>query len=128
MSDKVLLVTAPDDTPIDAIRLLLVDLTPEHTQLISDALNEFTAIPNIVAYIWRSSDPVDWLLDKKHKSHGIIFNADSEDHMITGYMAAQSNSHYFGMLKTLRNVNNNAIYNVNDCASLINNLIIRYEQ
>ena len=127
MSDKVLLVTAPDDTPIDAIRILLVDLTPEHTQLISDALNEFTSIPNIVAYIWRTSDPVDWLLDKKHKSHTIIFNADSEDHMITGYMAAQSNSHYFGMLKTLRNVNNNAIYNVNDCVSLINNLIIRYE-
>ena len=127
MSDKVLLVTVPDDTAIDAIRILLVDLTPEHTQLISDALNEFTAIPNIVAYIWRTSDPVDWLLDKKHKSHSIIFNADSEDHMITGYMAAQSNSHYFGMLKTLRNVNNNAIYSVNDCVSLINNLIIRYE-
>jgi len=127
MSDKVLLVTAPDDTPIDAIRILLVDLAPEHTQLISDALNEFTAIPNIVAYIWKLGDSVDWLLDKKHKSHSIIFNADSEDHMITGYMAAQSNSHYFGMLKTLRNVNNNAIYNVNDCVSLINNLIIRYE-
>ena len=127
MSDKVLLVTAPDDTPIDAIRILLVDLTPEHTQLISDALNEFTSIPNIVAYIWRIGDPVDWLLDKKHKSHSIIFNADSEDYMITGYMAAQSNSQYFGILKTLRNVNNNAIYNINDCVKLINNLIIRYE-
>ena len=127
MSDKVLLVTAPDDTPIDAIRILLVDLTPEHTQLISDALNEFTAIPNIVAYIWKTDDSPDWLLDKKHKSHSIIFNADCEDHMITGYMAAQSNSHYFGVLKTLRSVNNNAIYNVNDCVSLINNLIIRYE-
>ena len=48
MTDKVLLVTAPDDTPIDAIRILLVDLVPEHTQMISDALNEFTSIPNIV--------------------------------------------------------------------------------
>ena len=127
MSDKVLLVTAPDDTPIDAIRILLVDLTPEHTQLISDALNEFTAIPNIVTYIWREGESIDWLLDKKHKSHSIIFNAESNDHMIVGYMSAQSNSHYFGLLKTLRNVNNNAIYNVNDCVTLINNLIIRYE-
>jgi hypothetical protein len=127
MSDKVLLVTAPDDTAIDAIRLLLVDLAPEHSQLISDSLNEFTAIPNIVAYIWKSGDSVDWLLDKKHKSHSIVFNAESNDHMIVGYMSAQLNSHYFGMLKTLRNVNNNAIYNVNDCVSLINNLIIRYE-
>ena len=127
MSDKVLQVTAPDDTAIDAIRLLLVDLAPEHSQLISDALNEFTAIPNIVAYIWKSGDSIDWLLDKKHKSHSIVFNAESNDHMIVGYMSAQLNSHYFGMLKTLRNVNNNAIYNVNDCVSLINNLIIRYE-
>ena len=127
MSDKVLLVTAPDDTAIDAIRLLLVDLAPEHSQLISDALNEFTAIPNIVAYIWKSGDSIDWLLDKKHKSQSIVFNAESNDHMIVGYMSAQLNSHYFGMLKTLRNVNNNAIYNVNDCVSLINNLIIRYE-
>jgi hypothetical protein len=127
MSDKVLLVTAPDDTPIDAIRILLVDLTPEHTQLISDALNEFTSIPNIVTYIWRTGDPVDWLLDKKHKSHSIIFNADCENYMILGYMSAQSNSHYFCTLKTLHTVNNNAIYNVNDCVNLINNLIIRYE-
>jgi hypothetical protein len=127
MSDKVLLVTAPDDTPIDAIRILLVDLTPEHTQLISDALNSFVSIPNIVTYIWRHGDSVDWMLDKKHKSHSIIFNADCEDHMVTGYMAAQSNSHYVGTLKTLRNVNNNAIYNVNDCVTIINNLIIRYE-
>lgn len=127
MSDKVLLVTAPDDTPIDAIRILLVDLTPEHTQVISNALNEFTSIPNIVTYIWKNGDSIDWLLDKKHKSFCIIFNADCENHMILGYMSAQSNSHYFGTLKTLRNVNNNAIYNVNDCVNLINNLIIRYE-
>ena len=127
MSDKVLLVTAPDDTPIDAIRLLLADLSPAHTQVISDAFNSFTSIPNLVTYIWKDGDSIDWMLDKKHKSHCIIFNADCENQMITGYMAAQSNSHYFGMLKTLRNVNNNAIYNVNDCVTLINNLIIRYE-
>ena len=127
MSDTVLLVTAPDDTPIDAIRILLVDLSPDHTQVISDAFNSFTSIPNLVTYIWKDGDSIDWMLDKKHKSHCIIFNADCENQMITGYMAAQSNSHYFGMLKTLRNVNNNAIYNVNDCVTLINNLIIRYE-
>ena len=89
MTDKVLLVTAPDDSPIDAIRILLVDLTQDHTQLISNAINQFTSIPNIVAYIWHPSDPTDWLLDKKHKSHAIVFNADCENHIITGYMAAQ---------------------------------------
>ena len=128
MTDKVLLVTAPDDTSIDAIRILLVDLVPEHTQIISDALNEFTSIPNIVTYIWRHGDAVDWMMDKKHKSHCVIFNAHSEDHIIIGYMAAQSNAHYFGTLKTFDKVNNNAIYTVNDCVSIINNLITRYEQ
>ena len=127
MTDKVLLVTAPDDSAIDAIRILLVGLDQGHTQVISDALNQFTSIPNIVAYIWQQGDSVDWLLDKKHKSHAIIFNSDCENHMIVGYMAAQSNSHYFGILKTLQAVNNNAIYNVNDCVNIINNLIIRYE-
>jgi hypothetical protein len=127
MTDKVLLVTAPDDSPIDAIRILLVDLNQEHTQLISNALNEFASIPNFVIYIWRAGDPIDWLLDKKHKSHSIIFNADCEDHMITGYMAAQLHSHYFGTLKSLTPINNNAIYNVNDFVNIINNLIVRYE-
>lgn len=127
MSDKVFLVTAPDDTPIDAIRILLVDLSPEHTQLISDAFNQFVSIPNIVTYIWRHGESTDWLLDKKHKSHSIIFNAESEDHTIVGYMAAQSNSHYFGTLKTLFRVNNNAIYTADEVVSIVNNLIVRYE-
>lgn len=127
MTDKVLLVTSPDDSPIDAIRILLVDLAQEHTQLISDALTEFSSIPNFVIYVWRAGDPIDWLLDKKHKSHSIIFNAECEDHMIIGYMAAQLHSHYFGTLRSLKNINNNAIYTVDDCVNIINNLIIRYE-
>jgi hypothetical protein len=95
--------------------------------MISDALNEFTSIPNIVTYIWRHGDAVDWMMDKKHKSQCVIFNAHSDQHMIIGYMAAQSNSHYFGTLKTFDKVNNNAIYTVNDCVNIINNLITRYE-
>lgn len=127
MTDKVLLVTAPDDTPVDAIRILLLDLDSEQSQIISDAVNQFTSIPNIVFYVWKNGDSVDWLLDKKHKSHSIVFNADCENHLILGYIAAQLNSHYFGILKTLRPVNNNAIYTVNDAVNIINNLIIRYE-
>lgn len=128
MSDKILLVTAPDDSPVDAIRILLVGLTPEHTRMISDTFTGLASIPNFVLYIWQPGDSIDWLLDKKHKSHSIIFNADClYNDLVIGYMAAQSNSHYFGVLKTLRNINNNAIYNTDDCASIVNNLIIRYE-
>ena len=127
MTDKVLLVTAPDDTPVDAIRILLVDLNAEQSQIISDAINQFASIPNVVFYVWKNGDSIDWLLDKKHKSHSIVFNADCENHLILGYIVAQLNSHYFGILKTLQPVNNNAIYTVNDAVNIINNLIIRYE-
>ena len=127
MTDKVLLVTSPDDTVVDAVRLLLVDLSPEHTKLISDALGTFTAVPNIVVYMWKMGDPIDWLFDKKQKSQAIIFNADCYNELIIGYLAAQSKSYYFGTLKTLQKVNNNAIYNTDECISIINNLLMRYE-
>ena len=127
MSDKVLLVTAPDDVSVDAIRILLVDLEPDQSQLISDAVNKFSSIPNIVFYVWKAGDSVDWLIDKKHKSHSIVFNAGCNDHLILGYITAQLNSHYFGILKTLHQVNNNAIYSVDDVVNIIDNLIIRYE-
>lgn len=127
MTDKVLLVTSPDDTPIDAIRILLIDLDPSQSQLVSDAVNKFSSIPNLVFYIWKSGDPIDWLVDKKHKSHSIFFNANSDNDLVLGYIIAQLNSHYFGILKSFRQVNNNAIYTVDDIVNIIENLIIRYE-
>jgi len=127
MSDKVLLVTAPDDTSIDAIRILLVNLTQDQTQIISDTIKEFTSIPNLVLYVWNDDHEYSWLFDKKQKSQIIIFNAESANDLVVGYLAAHHKSHYFGTLKTLAIVNKNAIYNVNDCVNLLNNLIIRYE-
>ena len=64
MPDKVLVVTFPDDVIIDAKRILLFDPTAEQTQLISSCLsaNEFGC--DIVFYIWRFGDDIDWLLDK----------------------------------------------------------------
>jgi hypothetical protein len=109
MTDKVILVTPPDDILIDGIRILLVDLNSEQTQLISDALNRLTGDTTIISYMWNSKDNIDWLLDKKLKSQLIIFNADSENEIIVGYMAAQKNSHYFGILRSLTAANNCAI-------------------
>ena len=40
MSDKVILVTPPDDILVDAVRFLLVDLNQEQTQLISDTITK----------------------------------------------------------------------------------------
>jgi len=68
MTDKVILVTPPDDILIDGIRILLVDLNSSQTQLISDALNRLTGDTTVISYMWNSKDNIDWLLDKKLKS------------------------------------------------------------
>ncbi len=126
MSDKVLLVTAPDDVLVDGVRILLVDLIPEQQQAISNALAQVATIPNVILYIWNSSEDTLWLLDKKSKSDAIIFNANSENDVIIGYMAAQSNSHYFGTLKILSSVNNSTIYNIEQVLTILENIIKQY--
>jgi hypothetical protein len=104
----------------------LVDLVPEQQQIVSNALAQLATIPNVVLYIWNSSDDASWLLDKKSKSDTIIFNANSENDVIIGYMAAQSNSHYFGTLKILSLVNNSTIYNIEQVSTILENVIKQY--
>jgi hypothetical protein len=123
MSNKVLLVTPSDDVLLDGIRILLVDLIPEQQQIISDALTQLVSIPNIILYVWNSTNDINWLLDKKSKSDTIIFNAANENDVIIGYMAAQSNSHYFGTLKILSMVNNSTIYNIDQVLTILENTI-----
>lgn len=123
MTDKVIIVTPPDDILIDGVRILLVDLDNSQTQLISDALNQLTDDVTIITYLWNSTNSVDWLLDKKHKSQLIIFNADSDNDIIVGYMAAQKNSHYFGILRSLTAVNNCVIYNTDQIHNLLEKVI-----
>jgi hypothetical protein len=126
MTDKVLLVTAPDDVLVDGIRILLVDIVPEQQQIISDALTQLDNSPDIVVYVWNSDNDTSWLLDKKLKSDAIIFNADSENDVIIGYMAAQSNSHYFGTLKILSMVNKSTIYDTDQVLIILENKIKQY--
>lgn len=123
MSDKIILVTPPDDILVDAVRFLLVDLSRDQTQHVSDTLARLDSPSTIVLYMWNSADNVEWLLDKKLKSQAIIFNADSDNDIITGYMAAQSNAHYFGTLRSLSNANNRAIYNIDQIYNLMEKTI-----
>ena len=123
MNSSVILVTTPDDTHLDGPRVLLVDLTPDQTKFISDALTELDYIGRIVLYVWNSGDSIEWLIDKKQKSDSIIFNASSENDLITGYLAAQCNSHYFGILKSIGLVNNSAIYSLEQCKLIFENII-----
>lgn len=123
MSDKIIVVTPPDDVAIDGLRILLVDLDPSQTQFMSDALKQLTTMPNIINYIWNNGQDIDWLLDKKIKSWLIFFNANSENDVIIGYMAAQANSYYFGTLKTLGTVNDSAIYNIDQIINILEKYI-----
>ena len=127
MTNKVILVTEPDDIAYDALRILLVNLTTEQTQMLSESVSKIDHLPITVLYIWNNGS-TDWLFDKKHKSDQIIFNADHENEIITGYMAAQRNSVYFGTLKDLAKVNIKAIYNIDDCIKILETAIGNYEQ
>ena len=76
-------------------------------------------------------NPVDWLLTVKPKANLIIFNADSSANgaieLIIGYMAAQSNSYYFGTLRDLNKVNDSIIYAKEDLKKLFLNTLENYE-
>jgi hypothetical protein len=128
MTDKILVITTPDDAPLDGIRILAVNLTQEQGQTISNALLQFDNFSiNIINYVWKTSDSVAWLLDKKIKSDVIIFNADAEDNTITGYLSAQPKSYYFGTLKDLHLANDRAIYSTEDVLTLLETMVKKHE-
>lgn len=124
MTDRILVVTPPDDTLLDGLRILHVNLTPEQSQIISTALLQSRLQDTVINYVWRSGDPIDWMLDKNLKSNLVFFNADHHSsNIITGYIAAQSNSHYFGTLKDLHLANNRAIYSIEEIVNLLENIV-----
>ena len=127
MTDKIILVTEPDDIQLDGFRLVLLDLTNEQNQFVSTALKHIEFAGNIVIYV-ASNSTIDWVIDKKNKSQLIVFNADSDNHLLIGYLAAQKNSHYFGNLKILSKVNNRVIYTVDELVNLIVKTIGTYER
>jgi len=128
VSEKVIVVTAPDDFLPDSYRFLAVDLNESQTQIVSSALLNLKIKGNLVVYLYRTGDSFEWFLDKKNKSDLIIFNADSSNELLTGYLAAQRNSHYFGILKTLDKANKSAIYSEEDVLSLLKYRLEKDEQ
>ena len=123
MTDKILVVTSPDDSLLDGIRILHVELTEEQRQLVSTAMLNTNTPCNIINYVWKMGDPISWLLDKHTKCDVILFNADVQSNgaieLIIGYIAAQPQSYYFGTLRDLHLANDRAIYNTDDILSLL---------
>lgn len=123
MSDQIKIISHPDDSLEDSIRLLLVDLSTEQSQIISETFSKIDHFPNIIIYVWKIGDDLEWLFDKKHKSKFIIFNADSLNQTLVGYFSAQPNSYYFGTLRDLNRVNNSVIYDIEQCSTVITKFI-----
>jgi hypothetical protein len=125
MSDKILIVTPPDDTLINGVRILHVELNEEQSMIVSSALMNSNTQHTVVNYVWKMGDSVEWLMDKVIKSDFILFNADSPNNgateLIIGYIAAQPNSYYFGNLRDLNLVNKSVIYNSDQIINILEN-------
>jgi hypothetical protein len=127
VNDRILIATAPDDILHDGFRILAVDLDHLQSEIVSSSLLELSQI-DVILYVWTSLDNVEWLLDKKNKSDLIIFNAESSNQTIAGYMAAQSKSCYFGTLRDLNSVNNHVLLDKHVCCDTIKTSIGKYER
>jgi hypothetical protein len=131
MTDRILVVTPPDDTLLQGIRIAHINLSPEQSQTISSALFQTTLPHTIINYVWKMGDSITWLMDKISKSNLTIFNADSTNNgaieLIIGWVAAQPRSYYFGNLKDLHIVNDHAIYSVEDILNLLEKVSKHHE-
>lgn len=123
MTDRILVVTPPDDTPLQGIRILHVDLDQEQSSIVSSSLLQTSLPHNIINYVWKMGNPVSWLLDKTPKCDLILFNAfgsaDAGRDVIIGWIAAQPQSYYFGTLKDLHLANDRAIYSAKEVENLL---------
>ena len=125
MTDRILVVTAPDDTLQDGIRIAHVNLSQEHSQIISQALLQSKLPHIIINYVWNQGDSKSWLFDKIAKTDLIFFNADydHETALLTGWVSSNPRSYYFGDLRDLNIVNDRVLYDSNDILNLLEKTI-----
>jgi hypothetical protein len=126
MNDSITLVSYPDDILEESLRILLVDLASDQSEIISNSLLTLNDHPRIVIYNWIDGEDLPWLFDKTLKSDIIIFNADSRNQTLVGYFAAKASSYYFGNLKSLAIVKKTAIYDVRQCCDLLESVFKKY--
>ena len=124
MTDRILVVTPPDDTLLQGIRILHVNLNEEQSSIVSNALLQLELPHNIINYVFKMGNSIEWLLDKSTKCDIIIFNADNSRSdagldVVLGWIAAQPQSHYFGRLKDLHLANDRVIYTSEDVLTLL---------
>ena len=126
MSDKIFLVTEPDDSFLEGIRIFLFDLNPEQYAVFSLALLNFDSVPSTVIYNAKDSTNIQWCIDKLLKSDLIIFNANSENQQLVGYLCAKPESYYFGELRSLSLVNKSVIFDVQQLKEILERKFGKY--
>ena len=109
MNNKITIITAPDDILTDGVRILVYGLEKEQQLLISSIIYNLKDYKPTIIYVSNGQNDTEWVLDKKQKCSIIVFNAEAVDQTMIGYLAAQSNSYYFGELRTLKLANGNRI-------------------
>jgi len=109
VKNRITIITPPDDISQDGVRILVYGCTKEQTLLISSVIYQLEECKPTIIYVSNGQEDSEWALDKKLKCSIIIFNAEADDQTMIGYLTAQSNSYYFGQLRTLKGVNNNRI-------------------
>jgi hypothetical protein len=126
MNDRVLLVTEPDDTLEQGVRIAVIGLLPEQSLTVSQALAELESTPCLISYIWNINESLEWIIDKLYKSDVIFFNAEIENQILVGYLAAQHNAHYFGRLRSLNQINKSEIHSVDRCLDILENAVRKH--
>lgn len=123
MTPKILIVTPPDDTFVQGLRITHVNLSQTQSQIVSQGLLASQSTHSIINYVWHYSEPVAWLLNAAAKSDLIIFNADTDQYtesdMLIGYVAANPKSYYFGTLRDLHLANDRVLLNNDDVTNLV---------
>lgn len=115
--NKVTIVTPPDDILQDGVRVLTYDLNSTQNDIVSQAIRDVQK--DIIVYIAKATDTVQWTLDKKQKCSILILNAESENQTMVGYLAAQPNSYYLGNLKSLKDVNTRELTSIESIKQLM---------
>jgi hypothetical protein len=128
MTDRILIVTSPDDVLQAGFRILTVDLTIEQENIVSSVVQNLETDQDVILYVWKIGSDMPWLLDKIYKSNAIVFNADSLDQTLIGFLAAQKKSSYFGDLRSIKEVNKSVIFDRGHCSNYLNRYLGIYEQ
>lgn len=126
MTNRIVLVTQPDDVLDLGIRILVIDLTIEQSNELSEALKNLDTDDDIIVYKWTFGDDIQWCIDKIYKADLIFFNAESQNQTIAGFLAAQKKSAYFGNLMSLKDVNKSVVYDRDSCLNFLNQKL-KYE-